>query len=119
MQRAIGMSADSLYKTFLWGAAIKLACVAAYMTNARNEQRRTKSGSCELARLGSDKVTERLGLRKEIISHKARKEAAMIYQKVSADMKLEEMTHTVIEMIEEMIHTVREHIIRMKELITY
>ena len=34
-----------------------------------------------------NKVTERLGLRKEIISHKARKEAAMIYQKVSADMK--------------------------------
>ncbi len=31
---------------------------------------------------------------------------------------IEEMTHTVIEMIEEMIHTVREHIIRMKELIT-
>ena len=42
-------------------AAIKLACVAAYMTNARNVL--------------------------ENISHKARKEAAMIYQKVSADMK--------------------------------
>ena len=68
-------------------AAIKLACVAAYMTNARNEQRRTKSGSCELPRLGSDEVTERLGLRKNDYSHKARKEAAMIYQKVSADMK--------------------------------
>ena len=68
-------------------AAIKLACVAAYMTNARNEQRRTKSGSCELPRLGSDEVTERLGLRKNDYSQKARKEAAMIYQKVSADMK--------------------------------
>ena len=68
-------------------AAIKLACVAAYMTNARFEHRWTKSGCCELPRLGSDEVTERLGLRKNDYSQKARKEAAMIYQKVSADMK--------------------------------
>ena len=47
-------------------AAIKLACVAAYMTNARNEQRRTKSVSCELPGLGSAEGTERPGLQKSM-----------------------------------------------------
>ena len=39
-----------------------LAQIPAYTANAHNEQRRSKTGSCELSRLGSSEATERLGL---------------------------------------------------------
>ena len=39
-----------------------LAQIPAYTANAHNEQRRSKTESCELSRLGSSEATERLGL---------------------------------------------------------
>ena len=39
-----------------------LAQIPAYMASVNNEQRRSKTGSCELSRLGSSEATERLGL---------------------------------------------------------
>ena len=41
-----------------------LAQIPAYTANAHNEQRRSKTGSCELSRLGSSEATERLGLQR-------------------------------------------------------
>ena len=41
-----------------------LAQIPAYAANAHNEQRRSKTGSCELSRLGSSEATERLGLQR-------------------------------------------------------
>ena len=41
-----------------------LAQIPAYMANAHNEQRRSKTESCELSRLGSSEATERLGLQR-------------------------------------------------------
>ncbi len=39
-----------------------LAQILDYTASANNEQRRSKTGSCELSRLGSSEATERLGL---------------------------------------------------------
>lgn len=41
-----------------------LAQIPAYTANAHNEQRRSKTESCELSRLGSSEATERLGLQR-------------------------------------------------------
>ena len=41
-----------------------LAQILDYMANAHNEQRRSKTGSCELSRLESSEATERLGLQR-------------------------------------------------------
>ncbi len=41
-----------------------LAQIPAYTVNAHNEQRRSKTESCELSRLGSSEATERLGLQR-------------------------------------------------------
>ena len=45
---------------------IKLALILVHMTSASNEQRRTKSVSCELPGLGSAEGTERPGLQKSM-----------------------------------------------------
>lgn len=41
-----------------------LAQIPAYMASVNNEQRRSKTESCELSRLGSSEATERLGLQR-------------------------------------------------------
>ena len=41
-----------------------LAQIPAYTANAHNEQRRSKTESCELSRLGSSEAAERLGLQR-------------------------------------------------------
>lgn len=57
---------DFFCKQRVMRTRIKLALILVHMTSASNEQRRTKSVSCELPGLGSAEGTERPGLQKSM-----------------------------------------------------
>ena len=64
---------------------IKLALILVHMTSASNEQRRTKSVSCELPGLGSAEGTERPGLQKKYVSRKSANKNKACFNSYSYD----------------------------------